>query len=174
MAKDDLDLVVHLGDYIYEYAGTDKLVRKHVGAEIETLDDYRIRHAQYRTDPLLQAAHARCPWVVTWDDHEVDNNYAGDVSEETGRRPGRVPGAAGERLPGLLRDDAAAAPVAAPRAAHAALPQGPVRPAGRRSSCSTPASTAPTSPTATARSDLNDAALDPQNTLLGAEQADWL
>ena len=51
MAEDDLDLVFHLGDYIYEYAGTERRVRKHVGAETQTLDDYRIRYAQYRTDP---------------------------------------------------------------------------------------------------------------------------
>ncbi|MFN2565809.1 MAG: alkaline phosphatase [Gemmatimonadaceae bacterium] len=86
MAAEELDLVAHLGDYIYEYAGTDstatsRRVRKHVGLEIRTLDDYRRRYAQYRSDPLLQAAHARCPWIVTWDDHEVDNNYAGGVGE---------------------------------------------------------------------------------------------
>src|SRR5690606_35086387 len=75
MAADELDLVLHLGDYIYEKGGREGLVRRHVGQELATLDDYRIRHAQYRSDPLLQAAHARCPWLVTWDDHEVDNNY---------------------------------------------------------------------------------------------------
>jgi len=82
MARDDLDLVVHLGDYIYEYAGKDNFVRKHVGKEIESLDDYRIRHSQYRSDPLLHGMHARVPWLVTWDDHEFDNNCAGAVSEE--------------------------------------------------------------------------------------------
>lgn len=87
MAKDDLDLVFHLGDYIYEYGGKDKLVRKHLGAEIRSLDDYRIRHAQYKSDPLLQAAHAHCPWVVTWDDHEVQNNYADAISEHKGVDP---------------------------------------------------------------------------------------
>ena len=71
MAKDDLDLVFHLGDYIYEDAATDGHVRKNVGKELESFDDYRLRHAQYKTDPLLQAMHARCPWIVTWDDHEV-------------------------------------------------------------------------------------------------------
>ncbi len=82
MAGDDLDLVVHLGDYIYENQGRDGLVRKHAGSEIVSLEDYRIRHAQYKTDPHLQRMHALCPWVVTWDDHEVDNNYAADVSEK--------------------------------------------------------------------------------------------
>ena len=82
MAHDDLDLVFHLGDYIYEYAGRDDRVRAHTGDEIELLDDYRNRYALYRTDPDLQAAHAAFPWVVTWDDHEVDNNYAASISED--------------------------------------------------------------------------------------------
>lgn len=83
MRNDDPDLVFHLGDYIYEYeAGRNGKVRTHHGKEIESLDDYRMRHAQYRSDPLLQAMHAQCPWFVTWDDHEVDNNYANDVSEQ--------------------------------------------------------------------------------------------
>ena len=84
MAEDDLDLVFHLGDYIYEYEGRDGRVRKHTGDEIELVDDYRNRYALYRSDPDLQAAHAAFPWVVTWDDHEVDNNYANLVSEEEG------------------------------------------------------------------------------------------
>ena len=83
MANDDLDLVCHLGDYIYEYeAGRNGKVRTHHGKEIQSLGDYRIRHAQYRSDPLLHDMHAKCPWIVTWDDHELDNNCAGDISEE--------------------------------------------------------------------------------------------
>ena len=87
MKDEDLDLVFHLGDYIYEYEGRDGLVRKHPGAEIELVADYRNRHALYRTDPNLQDAHAMFPWVVTWDDHEVDNNYAAMISEEDGLAP---------------------------------------------------------------------------------------
>lgn len=82
MAKRDLDLVIHLGDYIYEGPGGDKGVRRHVGPEIKTLNDYRTRHAQYKTDEHLRRVHARFPWLVTWDDHEVDNNYAGSISEQ--------------------------------------------------------------------------------------------
>ncbi len=83
MAQDNVDLVFHLGDYIYEYeAGRTGKVRSHLGAEINSLDDYRIRHAQYRLDPLLQGMHAVAPWIVTWDDHEFDNNCASDISEE--------------------------------------------------------------------------------------------
>lgn len=88
MLREDLDLVVHLGDYIYEDAGQDKRVRQHVGQEITTLDDYRNRHAQYKTDPALQAMHAAAPWLVTWDDHEFDNNCANDISEEAEVSPG--------------------------------------------------------------------------------------
>ena len=77
MAREELDLVIHLGDYIYEYAAVAGRVRAHVGLEIRTLDDYRRRYAQYKADPMLQRAHARCPWLVTWDDHDVDNDYTG-------------------------------------------------------------------------------------------------
>ena len=84
MLEDDLDVVFHLGDYIYEYEGRDGRARKHTGDEIELLRDYRNRYALYRLDPDLQAAHAQFPFIVTWDDHEVDNNYAGDISEEEG------------------------------------------------------------------------------------------
>jgi alkaline phosphatase D len=81
LAAEELDLVAHLGDYIYEYGGRTDRVRPHAGLEIHALDDYRRRYAQYKSDPLLQAAHLRCPWLVTWDDHEVDNNYAGEIGE---------------------------------------------------------------------------------------------
>ena len=81
MAAEDLDLVFHLGDYIYEGPGRDGQVRKHQGPEIMTLQDYRNRYAQYKLDPDLQAAHAAFPFIVTPDDHEVDNNYADATSE---------------------------------------------------------------------------------------------
>ena len=82
MAGDDLDLVLHLGDYIYERRFGDSQVRLHEAGEVYTLDEYRARYALYRSDPDLQAAHAACPWVVTPDDHEVDNNWAGDTPED--------------------------------------------------------------------------------------------
>ncbi|MFC5749975.1 alkaline phosphatase D family protein [Actinomadura rugatobispora] len=83
MAEQHPDLVVHLGDYIYEDSAEDKpqplpIVRRHVGGTCRTLTDFRLRHAQYKTDPDLQAAHAAAPWAVVWDDHEVENNWAGD------------------------------------------------------------------------------------------------
>jgi alkaline phosphatase D len=82
MAREDLDLILHLGDYIYEGAGSGKQLRKHVGPLLTQLGDYRNRHAQYKSDPLLQAAHAAAPWIVTWDDHEFANNCAGLISEK--------------------------------------------------------------------------------------------
>ncbi len=84
MATVDLDLLLFLGDYIYEY-GESKLggaVRQHNSDEVTDLAGYRNRYALYKSDPLLQAAHLRCPWVVIWDDHEVENNYADDHSED--------------------------------------------------------------------------------------------
>jgi alkaline phosphatase D len=81
MAREEIDLVAHLGDYIYEYGAIPGRVRSHNSFELRTLDDYRRRYALYKSDPALQAAHARCPWIVTWDDHEVDNNYAGSIGE---------------------------------------------------------------------------------------------
>lgn len=82
MATDALDLVIHLGDYIYEGAANAQGVRQHVGGELESLDDYRNRYALYKTDKHLQAAHAAFPWLLTWDDHEFDNDYADDISEQ--------------------------------------------------------------------------------------------
>ena len=79
MAKDDLDLVLHLGDYIYEYDGGDVEGRTSPGTLAGTLAAFRNQYAAYKVDPHLQAAHARCPWFVTWDDHEVENNYANDI-----------------------------------------------------------------------------------------------
>jgi alkaline phosphatase D len=78
------DFVVFLGDYIYEggaaEVGTNGVVRSHGTPACATLDDYRNRYALYKTDADLQAAHLAAPWYVTWDDHEVANNYAGTGS----------------------------------------------------------------------------------------------
>lgn len=75
--QEDIELVVHLGDYIYEGPGLPSGPRRHAPqANLMTLADYRTRHAQYKTDLSLQAAHAACPWLMTWDDHEFWNNYA--------------------------------------------------------------------------------------------------
>ncbi|MEH1168261.1 alkaline phosphatase D family protein [Micromonospora sp. CPCC 205539] len=82
MAREDLDLVVHLGDYIYEGAGAGTIGRPHFpAAETFGLTDYRVRYSQYKLDPALQAAHQAAPWVVAPDDHDVENNWAGDHSQ---------------------------------------------------------------------------------------------
>jgi alkaline phosphatase D len=82
MAGDDLDLIAFLGDYIYESSWGREHVRKHGAGEPYTLADYRARYALYKGDPDLQKSHHACPWIVTWDDHEVDNDYADDVPED--------------------------------------------------------------------------------------------
>jgi alkaline phosphatase D len=81
LAQEDLDLVLHLGDYLYETAPADGQPRRHTTPAPTDLAGYRLRHALYRTDPDLQTAHATLPFVVTWDDHEVENDYAADQSE---------------------------------------------------------------------------------------------
>lgn len=81
----DLDLVFHYGDYIYEGSSRPlgkNIVRQHVGGEIYSLGDYRRRHAQYKTDPHLQAAHAASAFAVSFDDHEIDNNWAGELDQD--------------------------------------------------------------------------------------------
>ena len=82
LAADQPDLVLFLGDYIYEYAtphNTSDLARTHSLRLATTLADYRDRYALHKSDPALQAAHATCPWAVTWDDHEVQNDYAAEA-----------------------------------------------------------------------------------------------
>jgi alkaline phosphatase D len=87
--RDDLHAVLHLGDYLYEYGPgqygygiDDQDIRSHVPAhEMVSLADYRQRHAQYKQDPDLQALHAKYPWIVTWDDHEVANDAYKDGAE---------------------------------------------------------------------------------------------
>ncbi|WBQ02242.1 alkaline phosphatase D family protein [Kribbella sp. CA-293567] len=87
LAEDRPDLVLHLGDYQYEYTKNTYVapggnVRDHDGPETTTLASYRQRHAQYKSDLDLQAAHAVAPWLVVWDDHEVDNNWADEIPEK--------------------------------------------------------------------------------------------
>lgn len=98
----EIDHVVFLGDYIYEYptgeyAGKSGVARMHHPEwEITTLEDYRQRHGRYRTDLNLQAAHAACPWIVIWDDHETANNSWFEGAEN--HTDGRVEGEWPERL----------------------------------------------------------------------------
>jgi len=83
LADEDVDVIFHLGDYIYEFAtpadGGPRQTPVPEAAQVvcESLDQYRLRYALYKSDPDLQAAHAAAPFIVTWDDHEVANNYYG-------------------------------------------------------------------------------------------------
>ena len=91
IAAEEPDFVFCYGDYIYEYRGNRvrnfrdgprEMVRSHFGQEIYTIEDYRRRYAQYKMDADLQAAHAAAPWFVTWDDHEIDNNWVADLDQD--------------------------------------------------------------------------------------------
>jgi len=86
MAEEDLALVIHLGDYIYEYGIGSGGVRNaslppEFAPECVTLERYRLQHALYKTDTDLQEVHRLFPWAVTWDDHEVANDYSGIFPE---------------------------------------------------------------------------------------------
>ncbi|MCQ4160567.1 alkaline phosphatase D family protein [Roseomonas sp. GC11] len=85
----ELDFVFHYGDFIYEYGPRGGQPRRHNSPEVYTLDDYRNRYALYRMDPELMAAQAAHPFLHSFDDHEVDNDWAGPFSEEDGSRPDR-------------------------------------------------------------------------------------
>ncbi len=85
--RDDLDAVLHLGDYLYEYPNSDYGDGTRFGRiprpdkEISTLSDYRIRHAQYKSDPDLQEVHRLHPFITVWDDHEITNNAFTDGAQ---------------------------------------------------------------------------------------------
>lgn len=174
MANDELDLVFHLGDYIYEYAsGRNGKVRTHLGPEIESLGDYRVRLSQYRSDPLLNNMHAKCPWFVTWDDHEFDNNYSDLVSEEKGIDP----------LAFMTRRMAAyQAYYEMMPLRRRSMPQGPHMQLYRRAPFGRLADLMvldtrqyrTDQPNGDRRSPLNEQALDPNNSLLGDKQRNWL
>jgi len=91
LAREELDAVLFLGDYIYEGTARGNIVREYAKRGWSySLADYRDRYAQYKTDRDLQAAHAAFPWIVTWDDHEVENNYAGGIDKEDPRNKAAI------------------------------------------------------------------------------------
>ena len=174
MAKDKPDLVFHLGDYIYEYAsGRNGKVRTHLGPEIESLDQYRIRYAQYRGDKDLQAMHAACPWFVTWDDHEFDNNCAADISEQKNVDTAKFL---------IRRANAYQAYYEMMPLRTSSLPVGPNMTLYRKGSFGTLAEFfildtrqyRSDQPNNDRKSPLNAAATNPRNTLLGETQRKWL
>ena len=173
---EDVQAVIFLGDYIYE--GRNTAVRTHLPQlEVRTLDEYRIRHGQYKTDEGLQKAHAAHPWLVTWDDHEFKNNYAdldidpdpvGGVEEVRARRAAAYR-AYWEHMP----------------LARALKPEGPDLRLYRRFTWGQMATFnvvdgrqyRSDQPRTCVRRDPSGycvEALDPGRTMLGAEQRDWL
>ncbi len=93
LAREQLDFVYCYGDYIYEYRGREvyvdratgevhNSVRRSTGDELHSLDDYRRRYAEHKMDVNLMNAHAAHPWFCTWDDHEIDNNWASGIPED--------------------------------------------------------------------------------------------
>lgn len=174
MKKDEPDFVFHLGDYIYEYAaGKGGNVRRHIGKEIESLDDYRVRYCQYRTDKDLQAMHAACPWFLTWDDHEVDNNYANDISEQRDVTPAQLL---------LRRANAYQAYYEMMPLRPSSLPKGPDMQLYRKGTFGKlvdffvldTRQYRTNQPNNDGQDPLNEAALNPRNTLLGEAQRKWL
>jgi alkaline phosphatase D len=89
-AAEGAELVCFVGDYIYEYRANPRRplrARAHQDWAAVSLAQYRDRYALYKTDPDLQRAHAAAPWIVTWDDHEVVNDYAADRPEVLAQKP---------------------------------------------------------------------------------------
>ena len=87
LAQEDINLVFFLGDYIYESGGRGPIHSPYETEEVRDLEGYRNRYALYKSDPNLKLAHAAHPWIVTWDDHEVENNYAGKWPSDQGQSP---------------------------------------------------------------------------------------
>ena len=174
MLVDQPDLVFHLGDYIYEYkAGRLGDIRTHIGDEIESLADYRVRYSQYRADPLLNNMHAACPWFVTWDDHEFDNNFANNISEESNVDPVAFM---------KRRTNAAQAYYEMMPLRRSGIPKGPNIQLYRKASFGRLAELMvldtrqyrTDQPNNDKRSPLNKAALHRKNSLLGTRQRNWL
>ena len=123
LAEEAPDITVFLGDYIYEYVDTrsTNLVRRHSeNVEAETLPTYRNRYAQYKTDPDLRKLHAATTALLTWDDHEVQNDYADELVPDF-RRTGEISPTKSGRLSGVLRAHATARAFAPERRTDAHL-----------------------------------------------------
>ena len=108
MRQENPDVVLFLGDYIYEYPNAKNAVRVPTGGWVRSLADYRARYALHKSDPDLQAMHAVCPWLLTWDDHEVQNDYAGLKEGQSGTPVADFAALARRGVPGVLRAHAAA------------------------------------------------------------------
>ncbi len=140
--REDLDLVAHLGDYIYEYAGKENQVRKQRRPASRFVARLSQSPRAVQDRPAVAAAHAICPWLVTWDDHEIANNCAGAISERNDSRRRRI--TCGGRMP--IRLITSTMPLRRGRFRRAPTccftPQGPLRADSPSSTCSTRASIA--------------------------------
>jgi alkaline phosphatase D len=88
LIEEDSDINFFLGDYVYEGAPNPTKPRLHVGdSEMDVYSEYLTRYSQYRLDPNLQNAHGAMAWAVTFDDHEVDNDWSGDFAERPDLQP---------------------------------------------------------------------------------------
>ncbi|MFC6799454.1 alkaline phosphatase D family protein [Haladaptatus sp. DYSN1] len=166
LAEEELDLAFHLGDYIYEGSAQKSLGRGHEPPrEVKTLSEYRIRYAQYKSDENLQAAHAAFPWIVTWDDHEVANNYADEIDEGTPPEEFR------ER-----RADAYQAYWEHQPIRRSRMPDGPDMPLYRRFTFGDIAefNVLDTRQYRDDQTSSSEEAKDPERTILGDEQEEWL
>ncbi|GGN55430.1 alkaline phosphatase [Streptomyces albiflavescens] len=169
MLDQDPDFVLFVGDYIYESKPAATAVRKHEGSdEPYTLVQYRNRYAQYRTDPHLAAMHAHAPWVVTFDDHEVDNDFAGEIPQDPDKQSHDAFVA---RLTAAYQAYYEHMPVRA-----TAIPNGPHIQMYRRLDFGRLArlNVLDTRQFRSNQATSQDGAEDPSLTMLGAEQKDWL
>jgi alkaline phosphatase D len=173
MAEHDLDAVLHCGDYIYERNSAD--VRELDLPEPVDLAGYRLVYGGYKREAVLQEAHRVAPWIVTWDDHEVENNYQGDAAEEGSQTP--------DRDSFLVRRAAAYQAWWEHMPVRLPAPTGPSWPIhrgidfGRLVSLSVLDTRQYRSDQVCAPADIGprcDGAFDPDFTVLGAEQEGWL
>ena len=171
MAREDLDVVLHLGDYIYEGTAQGSLGRGHLPVtETFSLGDYRVRFGQYKQDADLQAAHAAFPWVVTLDDHDVENNWAGPHSQPD-TEPDQDPAVFLQRRAAAFQAFYENQPLRL-----AARPNGPDMQLYRRLSFGRLAQINMVDTRQFRDRQLTDQAqrFDPQRTMLGRPQEDWL
>jgi alkaline phosphatase D len=181
LAEEDLDLVVHLGDYLYEYGidatggARNQPVPDQFRSETVTLDRYRLQYGLYKLDPDLQAAHAAHPWIITLDDHEVENNWADEIPEASSQTPTR------EQFL-VRRANAFRAYYENQPLRHSSLPTGPDLPLYRRLTYGDLAQFSvidtrqyrDDQPAGDGVDPPNAESLDPARTMMGEEQEGWL
>ena len=173
LADEDLDLVLHLGDYIYEKSYVPEPVLHdgtplpdYLRTECFDLNRYRLQYALYKSDVHLQAAHATCPWLTTFDDHDVENGWRGDISE-----PDDEP----DQDPAVFRQRKAAAFQAMYEnlpLRHTQMPSGPNIRIHRRVTYGDLADF--TLLDSRQYRSAHDGRFDPDATMLGGKQRDWL